>query len=118
MFADPQALTIGTALSLPRTGSGNQSGIFQTSDSLVSLSINHQIGKRTRRVIRVDHNKVAADPLVAAQNLRYNMACYFVVDVPPQGYTIADQLQVITGLTGNLAATSNANWNKFLGGES
>lgn len=118
MFADPQALTIGSALSLPRIGSGLNSGVFQTTDGLVQMSINHKVGKRIHRVVRVDLSKVAADPLIAAQNLRYSMSGYFVVDVPPQGFSVTEQINLVTGLAGNLAATTNANWTKFLGGES
>lgn len=118
MFADPQALTIGSALSLPRIGTGLNVGAFQTSDGLVKMSLDHKIGKRTRHTVRVDLSKIAADPLIAAQNLRYSMSGYFVLDVPAQGFSVAEQIALITGLTGNMAATSNANWTKFIGGES
>lgn len=118
MFTDPQTLTIGSALSLPRIGTGLNTGVFQTSDGLVKFSLDHKIGKRTRHTVRVDLSKVAADPLIAAQNLRYSMSGYFVLDVPPQGFSVTEQLNLITGLTGNLAASTNANWTKFIGGES
>ncbi len=118
MFADPQTLTIGSALSLPRIGTGLNVGAFQTSDGLVKMSIDHKVGKRIRHTVRVDLSKIAADPLVAAQNLRYSMSGYFVLDVPPQGFSVAEQINMITGLTGNLAATSNAGWTKLIGGES
>lgn len=118
MFADPQALTIGSALSLPRIGTGLNSGTFQTADGLVVLKNSHLYGKRTRRTIRIDHSKVAADPLVAAQNLRYSASVYLVVDAPPVGYTPADLTSICTGLFTNLTASTNANLTKFLGGES
>jgi hypothetical protein len=118
MLADPQSMTIGSALSLPRIGTGLGTGVFQTTDGLVKFSIDHKIGKRTRRTVRVDLAKVAADPLNAALNLRYSMSGYFVLDIPPVGFSTTEQLNLITGLTGNLAASTNANWNKFLGGES
>lgn len=119
MFVDPQAMTVGTALSLPRTGSGLRQGTFQTADGNLSLSIQHQLNKKNnRRVFRTDWRKVAADPLVAAQNLNYEMSAYFVVQAPLVGFSIAEQIQLVTGMAGNLAATSNTNWTKFLGGES
>ncbi len=118
MFADPQSVTIGSALSLPRIGSSLNSGVFQTSDSLVKYAISHVNGKRTRHTARIDLAKVAADPLNAAQNLRYSMSCYFVLDVPPVGFTVAEQINLVTGLSGNMAASTNANWTKFIGGES
>lgn len=118
MFADPQSLTIGSALSLPRIGAGLNSGVFQTADGLVKMSLLHNLGKRTRHTVRVDLAKVAADPLNAAQNLRYSMSGYFVLDVPPVGFSVAEQINLVTGLTGNLAASTNANWTKFIGSES
>ena len=119
MFADPQSVVIGSALSLPRIGLGLNSGVFQTSDSLVKYSVSHVNGaKRNRHTARIDLAKVAADPLNAAQNLRYSMSCYFVLDVPPVGFTVAEQINLVTGLTGNMAASTNTNWTKFIGGES
>lgn len=118
MFADPQSVTIGSALSLPRIGSGLNSGVFQTADSLTKYTISHVVGKRNRHTARIDLAKVAADPLNAAQNLRYSMSCYFVLDVPPVGFTVTEQINMVTGLTGNMSASTNANWTKFIGGES
>jgi len=118
MFADPQSLTIGTALTLPRIGSGLGQGVFKTSDGLVKYSLVQIEGKRNRRTARVDYKKVAPDPLNAAQNLNYSMSCYFVLDVPPIGFTVTEQLNMITGFTGNMSAATNANWTKFIGGES
>ncbi len=118
MFADPQSVTIGSALSLPRIGSGLNSGVFQTSDGLAKMSVTHVQGKRTRHTARIDLAKVAADPLIAAQNLRYSASFYVVLDVPTVGFSVAEQVNLITGLTGNMAASSNANWTKFIGGES
>lgn len=118
MFADPQSVTIGSVLSLPRLGTGLGTGVFQTSDGLVKYSLTQVNGKRNRRTARIDLKKVAADPLNAAQNLNYSMSCYFVLDVPPIGFTVTEQLNMITGLTGNMSASTNANWTKFIGGES
>lgn len=119
MFADPQSVTINAvANSLPRVSSGDYLGVYTKDDGNVSLSVKHAIGKRTRRTIRIDHRKVAADPLVTAQNLNYSMSMYIVVDVPPLGYTPAEVKQVWDGFIANLAASSAANTVKFLGGES
>jgi len=118
MFADPQSVTIGSALSLPRIGSGLNSGVFQTADGLAKMSVTHVNGKRNRHTARIDLAKVAADPLIAAQNLRYSASFYVVLDVPTVGFSVGEQISLITGLTGNMAATSNANWTKFIGGES
>lgn len=119
MFSDPQSVTIsGTANSLARTGTGLDSGVFQKDDGNVKMSVQHAYNKRTRRTIRLDHRKVAADPLLTAQNANYNLGIYVVVDAPPLGYTPAEVKAVWDGFIANLAASSAANTIKFLGGES
>jgi hypothetical protein len=69
-------------------------------------------------MIRVDSQKTAADELVPAVNKPYSMSAYFVVDVPPYGFTPTEAKAVVDGLIGNLTASSEANLIKFLGGES
>lgn len=117
-FADPQSVTIATVPhSLPRVSSGTNAGAFATSDGLVRLSVNSIYGKRTRRTLRLDHAKIAADPLVTDQNLRYNMAAYLVVDVPVVGYSVTQQKEVVDALAAYLTATSGARVTQLLGGE-
>lgn len=117
-FSDPQSVTINAvANSLPRVGSGPDSGTFRKDDGNITLTVSHNYGKRIRRTIRLEHRKVAADPLVAAQNLNYNMACYLVVDVPAVGYTVAEAKQIVDGLTAYLTASSGARTTQLLGGE-
>lgn len=118
-FADPQSVTINAvAQTLPRTGSGTTSGTFQKDDATVKLSVSHSNGNRTRRVIRLDHQKYATDPLISAQNVLRNMAVYLVVDVPVQGYTVTEQKQIVDALTAYLTASSGAKVTQLLGGES
>lgn len=119
MFADPQSVTLGgSAKTLPRTSSGTDSGVFKTADGNAVLSVSHQYGKRYRRTIRLDHRKIAADPLNAAQNLNYTSSVYLVVDIPPVGYSPTDIQDVLDGFIANLQASTKANEIKFLGGES
>lgn len=117
-YTDPQSVTINAvANSLPRVGSGLNSGSFSKDDGTVRLSVSHQIGKRTRRQVRLDHSKIAPDPLISSTNIKYSMSAYLVVDVPPTGYTVAEAKQIIDGLTKWLTDTSGANLTKLLGGE-
>lgn len=117
MFTDPQSLTLsGTAVSVPRTSSGVNSGIFNDAASTLKMSIAHAYGKRTRRTVRLEHNKIAADPLTSA-NTRYSMTAYVVFDVPAVGYTVAEAQAVIASLTKWLTDTSGSNVAKVLGGE-
>jgi len=117
-FAHPQSVTINAVpYSLPRTGSGINSGSFATNDSTVKMSVSHQYGKRTRRTIRIDHSKFATDPTNSALQVPRSMSCYIVADVPVQGYTAAEQKQIVDAFVAYLAASSGAQVAKLLGGE-
>lgn len=116
-FADPQSVTINAvANSLPRTAQ-DPSGVFTKDDGNVKLSISHSYGKRTRRTIRLDFSKIAADPLISAQNIKYSMSTYLVVDTPITGFTVAEAKQIVDALTGYLTASSGAKVTQLLGGE-
>ena len=68
-FADPQSVTINAiANSLARVPSAPNSGAFLKDDGLVGLNITQNMGKRNRRTIRLNHSKIAADPLLAGVN--------------------------------------------------
>jgi hypothetical protein len=117
-FADPQTVTINAvAQTLARTSSGVNNGVFTKDDGNVKLSVSHTYAKRTRRVIRLDHAKIAADPLISAQNIKYSMSAYLVLDLPVTGYTVAEAKQVIDGLTAYLTASTGAKVTQLLGGE-
>lgn len=119
MFADPQSVTINAvANSLPRTGVGPSSGTFTKDDGTVKLTVSHQYGRRIRRTIRLDHQKIVPDPLVSSQNVRASMSTYIVVDVPPAGaYSVAEAKQIVDALTAYLTASSGARTTQLLGGE-
>lgn len=117
-FADPQSVTINAvANTLPRISSGVNTGSFQKDDSTIKLSVAHAYNKRIRRTIRLDHKKTAADPLQPSTNALFSMSCYIVVDVPEAGYTVAEQKQIVDGLTAYLTASSGARVTQLLGGE-
>lgn len=117
MFTDPQSVTIsGSAVSLPRTSSGVNAGTYTSADSAVKMTVSSQYGKRNRRTVRLEHSKIAADPLTSA-NTKYSMTAYVVFDTPAVGYTVAEAQAVIAGLTAWLTASTGANVAKVLGGE-
>lgn len=117
-YADPQNLTVNAvAQTLPRVSSGESRGVFRKDDSSLQLSISHNEGKRNRRAIRVDHNKVAVDPLVPTNSAPYSMSVTLVVDVPKVGYTVAEAKQIVDALVAYLAASSGARVTQLLGGE-
>ncbi len=117
-FSDPQSVTIGgTTTSLPRVSSGENTGSFQSNDGTVRLSVANQYGKRTRRTIRLEHSKIAADPLISSTNIKHSATVYMVVDTPITGYTVAEAKAIVDGLMGVLTASSGAATTKLLGGE-
>lgn len=117
-FADPQSVTIsGTPISMPRVSSGVGSGGFQSADGLTRLSVSHSYGKLTRRVIRLDQAKIAADPLLAGVNVRAEMAGYLVIQTPLTGYDNVQAKAVIDGFLAFLTASTGAKVAQVLGGE-
>jgi hypothetical protein len=118
-FTDPQSITIsGTPISLPRTESGKNESVYTSADGLVDLSASHAYGRRTRRVLRVDHSKITADPFIPAQNTKVSMSHYMVFDIPVAGYSNADVKAVYAGFKALYTASSDALIDKVLGGES
>jgi hypothetical protein len=117
-FADPQSVTINAiAKTLARTGSSLDSGVFTKDDGEVKLTVSHSYNKRNRRTLRIDHQKLAADVMDSSLNVPYSMSVYIVVDTPKAGYTVAEQKQVVDGLTAYLTASSGARVTQLLGGE-
>lgn len=118
MFTDPQSVTIsGTAHTLARVSSDGSQSKYQNADGSVTEVISHGNGRRFRRTFRINHSKVAPDPLFPAQNAPYSMSAMLIVDVPPTGYSVAEQKAVVDGLIAQLNASSGALITKFLGAE-
>lgn len=117
-FADPQSVTINAvATSLPRTSSGQGIGAFSSADGLVTMSVSSAYAKRTRRTIRLNQNKLAADSIVPAQNVRLSGSVYLVTDFPVNGFTVTEQKYLVDALTAYLSASSGAKVTQLLGGE-
>jgi hypothetical protein len=118
-FADPQSVTINAiAQNLPRVSSGQNSGVFQKDDTTVKLTVSHDyVGGRARRMVRLDHSKIASDPLMASTNVRLNGSVHLVTNFPETGYTVAEAKQIVDALTAYLTASSGARATQLLGGE-
>jgi hypothetical protein len=118
-FTDPQSVTIsGVATSLPRVSTGKGESSYSSSDGLITLSASSTYGRRTRRVLRLDHAKISADVFVPANNVKQSMSNYIVFDTPVAGYTNAEALAVYAGFKAAFTASSDALITKLLGGES
>jgi hypothetical protein len=119
MFSDPQSVTINTvANSLPRVSVGDRTATYTKDDETVSLSVAHTSTKsgRTRRQVRLDITKVAADPFVANQSRQVSCSAYLVIDEPTESvFSNTELLNNVKGLTGWL---TDANVTKVIAGES
>lgn len=118
MLTDPQSVTINAvATSLPRVSTEKDAATYKSADGLVKLSVSHQYGRRVRHMVRLDQSKIAADPLLAGQNIPVSMSAYVVIDVPTVGFSTTEQKYIADALTGYLSASSGAIVAKVLGGE-
>lgn len=118
-FTDPQSITISAVTSsLPRISVEEDNSVYQSGDGLIQLLASHDIGKRARHVLRVNHSKLTSDPYIPAENVKVSMSTYIVFDLPPAGYTATEALAVYTGFKTLYTASSDALVTKLLGGES
>jgi len=120
-FPDPQSVTISAVTTpLPRTSQLADESEYTSADGLIKISASHSLskGNRSRRVLRIDHSKLTADPFKPTENVRVGMSNSILFDVPPAGYTNAEQLAVYVGFKTLFTATSDALISKLLGGES
>jgi hypothetical protein len=118
-FADPQTVTItGVTSPLPRTQQSGDETVYQSADGLIQMLASHDQGKRIRHLLRINHSKIAPDAFRPAENTKVSMSCYIVFDVPPVGYTTAEQLAIYTGFKTQFTATSDTLITKLLAGES
>lgn len=115
---DPQSVTINAVpFSLPRVFVGGNSSAYQTSDGLIRVTASHQYGKRIRRTLRLDHSKIAPDPLTS-ENMKFSMSVYSVVDIPTVGYDNEEAFLIWAAHRGYLNASNGAVTTQLLGGES
>jgi hypothetical protein len=118
LFADPSVITVNAiAKSLNRTSSGNDSSAYSTGDRAYRVQIAHSYGRRTRRLLKMIHDTLTANPLVSGSFVNSTVSVHLVVDSPP-GYDTALLKQDIDGYLAWLSASSGANITKLLAGES
>lgn len=119
-YSDPQSVTIGTtpgAVSLPRVNSGSDTGSFKNYDQKVDLKVGTTYGRRTRHTARLDFSKVVTDPLVSTTNVIASGGVTLTVDVPPSGFSAAEQKDLAKALITWLTASTDANLIKLIAGE-
>jgi hypothetical protein len=118
-LADPQTVTIGSAISLPQTAVAPTQTIYTSADGAVKLTANQTIGKDTiNTMIRVDKTVIAADPISAA-NKSLTGSVWFVFKFPIKnfGFTEADKIAIYSGLSTQLTSGTNAVLKQLLAGQ-
>lgn len=115
-LADPQSITLGSAISLGRTQDDGGTSLYRSADLTVleTATAVQTKGGRIRSTLRLDKTVVAADPISAA-NVQQTGTVYVVFDFPKFGFSQADKIQMMTGLNGQLTASSNLVLTKLLG---
>ncbi len=119
-YSDPQSVTIGTvpgAVSLPRISTGSDVGRFSNYDQKTDLKVTTTYGRRNRHTARVDFSKVVTDPLVSTTNVVASASAIFSIDVPPTGFTAAEQKDLAKALLNWLTASTDAALIKLIAGE-
>jgi hypothetical protein len=118
MFADPITVTVGgSAKTLARTGTANDSGAFSSSDRAYKVTVAHAYARRTRRVMKLTFDSLVTNPLITGQNINQSASVSFVID-HPNGYDAATAKALGDALVAYLTASSGAAVTKLLGGES
>lgn len=117
MAINPVTITLASAsTALVRVEAGESSAHYRSADEVYDFHVKHQYAKRRRREIRLDHNKIAADPLTS-ENQRYSASVFLVIDEPLSGYTDAELKTLATDLMTYLTATSGAKLAEVLTGD-
>ena len=116
-FADPQSVTINAVAHDLRRNSMDPSGIFLKDDGSIKLTIsNRKVKNRNQLLFRLDHSKIAPD-VFTSDNIRHTFSVWLSVDAPSEGYTIAEQKQVVDGVLAALTASSGAKITQLLSNE-
>jgi len=100
MLTDPQSITInGVAISLPRVSVGDLTSTYQSADGSTAIRISHTASGRERSLVRLDQNKIGADPFLSTVSKTYLESVYLVVDRPfnGAGFTDTETSQAIAG---------------------
>jgi len=107
-YADPQSVTVNAvAKSLARVGSGSYSGSFQSSADGLQLLVDHNHGRRNRSTVRLQIDKISADPLVPSTNRPYSMTVGVYIDKPTQGFSTTELANNLKALSDWLAVAGN-----------
>lgn len=116
-LADPQSITIGSAISLARVSDDGFKSQYYSADRLVRETVSSQVTSgtngRTKTLFRVDKDVIAPDP-ISALNKSQTGSAYVVFDFPLFGFSTSDKIAMFTGMSSQLTASTNAVLTKIL----
>lgn len=114
-FTDPQTVTVNSVPeTLNRVKSDGYRSEYAATDEDFKMTISHQeSGARTRRMVRLDQRKVAADPLTSVNEYKV-LGAYLVIDEPEYGFTDEEVDDLVQAL---VAWLTTANVTKVCGNE-
>jgi hypothetical protein len=115
-LADPQTVTVNTvAKTLNLVQNDGLLSVYKTDDDTFFFKVSHQdSNQRTRRMVRLDMNKIAADPLTA-ENQKASAGVYVVIDEPSNGVFTDTELGYLAAAL--VAWLTSTNVGKVLSGQ-
>lgn len=119
-FTDPVEFNPdGTPQDLFRIISGFNTSTYANEDSSLVLKAEHNYARRTRRVFRIDTNKITPDPFIPTQNTKVSASVYVVADLPVAGFDLTEIANLYGGLNACLMAGGSPNrLGQWLSGQS
>jgi hypothetical protein len=118
-LADPLSITYdGTAVSLPRTGMGNNEGVFTSADGAFTLNVKHSYGSTNTHSVLLRRKALVASSTVPANNINVAPTVSLTIRTPNQGVTVAELQKQLKALADFLSASTYAIGNKIVAGES
>lgn len=107
-LADPQSVTIGSAISLGRTQDDAGTSIYRSADLLTMETVSAVLtkAKRLRSTVRLDSTVVAADP-ISAVNTSLTGTISVVFDFPNFGFSDTVKTNMWAGINTQLTAATN-----------
>jgi len=105
-LTDPQTITVNTvAKTLARIKSDGYRSEYSASDEEFKMTVSHQENQsRTRRMVRIDQRKVAADPLSSVNEYK-NLGVYLVIDEPEFGFDDTEIDYVVQAIAAYLTSS-------------
>lgn len=111
----PEGVTPVTVVAISR---GLDQSVYRTSDGKYTLTVKRQFkAERHRFTIRIDAEKIAADPLASANNRVYSQSSYLVIDRPAVGYSATETANMALGVADLLREGTPDYVGRILAGE-